>query len=274
MSKLLCYLLFVSRIGLQIQIPAGLSQEEAELYSQLDPDRLPRHIAIIMDGNGRWAKSRNLPRVAGHKAGVEAVRSVITCAARIHLSAVTMYAFSVENWKRPKDETNFIMGLILSHLKPELPLFEENNVRMEFIGRFNELPPDLQEDMEYVRRATSKNTGLVMTLALNYGARAEIIDAFQKIFAEAEQNGGMRNLKIDEEMVSRHLYTNRLPELDLVIRTSGEMRVSNFLLWQLAYSEIYVTETYWPDFNGAHLLRAIADYQKRDRRFGGLGEAK
>ncbi|HUO59086.1 MAG TPA: polyprenyl diphosphate synthase, partial [Candidatus Acidoferrales bacterium] len=178
---------------MQIQIPAGLSQEEAEVYTQLDPDRLPRHIAIIMDGNGRWAKSRNLPRVAGHKAGVEAVRSVITCAARIHLPAITMYAFSVENWKRPKDETNFIMGLILGHLKPELPLFEENNVRMEFIGRFNELPADLQEDMDYVRQATAKNTGLVMTLALNYGARAEIIDAFQKIISEADKNGGLQD---------------------------------------------------------------------------------
>ncbi len=253
-------------------MPAGLSRKELELYSQLDPERLPKHIAIIMDGNGRWAKRRHLPRIAGHKRGVEAVRDVIQTAARIHIPAVTLYAFSVENWKRrPKTEVSFLMALLRTYLKREVPLMNENNIRMEYIGRQHELPPEVQERMEWARQATAKNTGMIMTLALNYGARTELVDAFESIVRSALNNGGLSHLKIDEALINRHLYTSHLPDPDLVIRTSGEMRLSNFLLWQLAYAEIYVTPTLWPDFDGVHLLSAIEEYQKRERRYGGLG---
>jgi len=253
-------------------MPAGLSRKELELYSQLDPERLPKHIAIIMDGNGRWAKRRHLPRIAGHKRGVEAVRDVIQTAARIHIPAVTLYAFSVENWKRrPKTEVSFLMALLRTYLKREVPLMNENNIRMEYIGRQHELPPEVQERMEWARQATAKNTGMIMTLALNYGARTELVDAFESIVRSALNNGGLSHLKIDEALINQHLYTSHLPDPDLVIRTSGEMRLSNFLLWQLAYAEIYVTPTLWPDFDGVHLLSAIEEYQKRERRYGGLG---
>lgn len=272
------YPVLVSRFDrdfhLHTTAPAGLSRKEAEAFSLLDPARLPEHIAIIMDGNGRWARRRHLPRVAGHRRGVEAVRKIITLAASIHIPAVTLYAFSVENWKRrPQTETSFLMALLRQYLKQEVPLLNENNIRLEYIGRAHELPPEVQERMEWAREATSRNTGLVMTLALNYGARTELIDAFQSIVRTAMNNGGLSHLEITEDLINRHLYTSKLPDPDLVIRTSGEMRLSNFLLWQLAYSEIYITETLWPDFTGLHLLEAIADFQKRERRFGGLKAA-
>lgn len=254
-------------------IPAGLDRQEAEVYSQLDPRRLPRHIAIIMDGNGRWARKRHLPRIAGHRAGVAAVRSTVETAARIGVSALTLYAFSVENWKRrPRTETGFLMALLRRYLKKELPTLQKNNIRLQYIGRKHELPAEVQERMGWARDATAENTGMTLTLALNYGSRTELMDAFTDIVRAAENNGGLKHLKIDEELIAKHLYTHSLPDPDLVIRTSGEMRLSNFLLWQLAYAEIYVTETLWPDFRGRHLLEAIAEYQKRERRYGGLLE--
>jgi undecaprenyl diphosphate synthase len=256
------------------KVPEGLDRKETELYRRLDPHRLPRHIAIIMDGNGRWAKRRHMPRVAGHRAGVEAVRSTVETAARIHIPALTLYAFSEENWKkRPASEVGFLMGLLSRYLKAEVPTLNKNNIRLEYIGRQHELPSDVQERMEWARAATSRNTGMVLTLALNYSARSELVDAFHSILDAAARNGGVDHVRIDEDTVSRHLYTRHLPDPDLVVRTSGEMRLSNFLLWQLAYAEIYVTTTLWPDFRGLHLLEGIAEYQKRERRYGGLNHA-
>jgi undecaprenyl diphosphate synthase len=258
---------------LHTTVPAGLTRKQAELFAKLDPERLPQHIAVIMDGNGRWAKRRHLPRIAGHKRGVEAVRDVIMLASRIHLPALTLYAFSAENWKRPKTETSFLMTLLRIYLKHDVPLMNEHNIRLRYIGRIHELPQTVQDRMAWAEEQTSKNTGMIMTLALNYGARAELIDAFHAIVQTAACNGGLGELKIDEELVSRHVYAADLPDPDLLIRTSGEMRLSNFLLWQLAYTEIYVTPTLWPDFDGIHLLEALADFQKRERRFGNVGDA-
>jgi undecaprenyl diphosphate synthase len=253
------------------QVPAGLDRNEAEVYRHLDPARLPKHIAIIMDGNGRWAKRRHMPRVAGHRAGVAAVRSTVETAARIHIPALTLYAFSEENWKRrPANEVDFLMRLLSRYLKAEVPTLNENNIRLEYIGRQHELPKDVQDRMRWAQEATARNSGMVLTLALNYSARSELVDAFRAMVHAASQNGGIDHLKIDEDAVSRHLYTRHLPDPDLVVRTSGEMRLSNFLLWQLAYAEIYVTPTLWPDFRGMHLLEGIAEYQKRERRYGGL----
>jgi len=252
-------------------VPQGLDRKEAEVYKHLDPGKLPKHIAIIMDGNGRWAKRRHMPRVAGHRAGVTAVRSTVETAARIHIPALTLYAFSEENWKkRPTSEVGFLMGLLSRYLKAEVPTLNKNNIRLEYIGRQHELPPEVQERMEWARAATARNSGMVLTLALNYSARSELVDAFRSMVKAATQNGGVDHLEIDEDLVSQHLYTRHLPDPDLVVRTSGEMRLSNFLLWQLAYAEIYVTSTLWPDFRGIHLLEGIVEYQKRERRYGGL----
>jgi undecaprenyl diphosphate synthase len=252
-------------------IPAGLDRKESKIYASLDPARLPQHIAIIMDGNGRWAKRRHMPRVAGHKAGVTAVRSTVETAARIHIPSLTLYAFSAENWqRRPATETGFLMRLLRHFLKEEVPTMNKNNIRLEYIGRRHELPTEVQERMAWAKEETARNTGMILTLALNYGARLEIVDAFQSIVNAAASNGGINHLKIDEETISRHLYTRDLPDPDLVVRTSGEMRISNFLLWQIAYAEIYVTDVLWPDFRGTNLLEAIADFQKRERRFGGV----
>ncbi len=255
-------------------IPAGLDRKETEVYLRLNPERLPKHIAIIMDGNGRWARRRHLPRVAGHRAGVASVRSTVETAARIGISALTLYAFSEENWKkRPKSEVDFLMGLLSRYLKQEVPTLNKNNIRLEYIGRQQELPASVQEKMLWARNATAQNSGMVLTLALNYSARSEIVDAFRALVDIAARNGGIEHLQeIDEESVSRHLYTRDLPDPDLVIRTSGEMRLSNFLLWQLAYAEIHVIPTLWPEFRGVHLLEALADYQKRERRYGGLAD--
>jgi undecaprenyl diphosphate synthase len=256
---------------LQATVPAGLDRKEAEVYLRLDPARLPKHIAIIMDGNGRWARRRHLPRVAGHRAGVASVRSTVETAARVKIPSLTLYAFSEENWKkRPRSEVDFLMGLLSRYLKQEVPTLNKNNIRLEYIGRQQELPKPVQEKMDWAKEATAKNTGMVLTLALNYSARAELVDAFRSIVNAAALNGGLEHVKIDEDAVSRHLYTRHLPDPDLVIRTSGEMRLSNFLLWQLAYAEIYVTPTLWPEFRGVHLLEGIAEFQKRERRYGGL----
>ena len=257
---------------MQRTVPAGLDRKEADIYQRLDPARLPKHIAIIMDGNGRWARRRHLPRIAGHRAGVAAVRSTVETAAHIHIPALTLYAFSEENWKkRPKGEVDFLMGLLCRYLKAEVPTLNKNNIRLEYIGRRHELPEAVQERMAWAQQATAHNTGMVLTLALNYGARMELVDAFTAIVHAAANNGGLSHLKIDEELIDRHLYTRHLPDPDLVIRTSGEMRLSNFLLWQVAYAEIYVTPTHWPEFRGRNLLEAIAEYQTRERRYGGLG---
>ena len=261
-------------ISLQATVPAGLDRKEAELYLRLDPARLPKHIAIIMDGNGRWARKRHLPRVAGHRAGVTSVRYVVECASRIGIPSLTLYAFSEENWKRrPRTEVDFLMKLLSRYLKQEVPTLHKNNVRLKYIGRLHELPEFVQEKMEWAREELSRNTGMILTLALNYSARSEIVDAMQSAVRAATNNGGIEHLKIDEDLISKHLYTSHLPDPDLVIRTSGEMRLSNFLLWQLAYAEIYVTPTLWPEFRGVHLLEGIAEYQTRERRYGGLNES-
>lgn len=248
-----------------------MTRQEAEAYQRLDMTRLPRHVAVIMDGNGRWARRRHLPRIAGHKAGVDAVRSTVETAARIHIPALTLYAFSNENWRRPETEVSFLMRLLRFYLRHEVPTLNRNNIRLEYIGRTSELPAEVQERMEWARESTAKNTGLRLTLALNYSSRLELVDAFRAIVRAAAKNGGVAHLKIDEQAIAEHLYTRHLPDPDLLIRTSGEMRLSNFLLWQAAYTEIYVTPLLWPEFRGVNLLEAIADFQKRERRYGGLG---
>jgi undecaprenyl diphosphate synthase len=247
-----------------------LAAKERVIYSRLDKERLPRHIAIIMDGNGRWANRRHLPRFVGHRRGVQTVRGVVETAARIGLSYLTLYAFSAENWKRrPKAEVEFLMQLLRQYLRQEVPRLNRNNVRLTYIGRIHELPDSVQERLKWAEESTAVNTGMVLTLALNYGARTEIVDALRSIIDAARNNGGFEHLDIDEDLVSSHLYGS-MPDPDLVIRTSGELRVSNFLLWQIAYAEIYITDKLWPDFEGTDLLHAIADYQGRERRYGGL----
>ncbi len=252
------------------------SSKDLELFSGLDLKRLPRHIAIIMDGNGRWAKSRHLPRVAGHKKGMDAVRETVRAAATAGIPWLTLYAFSVENWKRrPRTEVSFLMALLKTYLDLEVENLNEQNIRLAYIGRRHELPEDVQKKMQWAEDVLGKNTGMTLTLALNYGSRSEIADAFTRMLDAAAKNGGLEHLRktgIDEDDIGRYLYTSHLPDPDLVIRTSGEMRLSNFLLWQVAYSEIYVTETLWPDFKGKHLVEAIADFQRRERRYGGLGK--
>jgi undecaprenyl diphosphate synthase len=249
-----------------------MDRKESEAYLRLDPARLPKHIAIIMDGNGRWARRRHLPRVAGHRAGVAAVRSTVETAARIGISALTLYAFSEENWKkRPKSEVDFLMRLLCRYLKAEIRTLNENNIRLRYIGRKHELPESVQREMSEASDATSANTGMILTLALNYSARSEIVDAFRSLAESAARNGGLEHIEVSEESISQNLYTRDLPDPDLVVRTSGEMRLSNFLLWQLAYAEIYVTQTLWPDFRGLQLIEGIEEYQKRERRYGGLG---
>ena len=252
-------------------VPEGLDKKESAVYQRLNPAHMPHHIAVIMDGNGRWARRRHLPRIAGHRSGVEAVRSTVETAARIGVKALTLYAFSAENWqRRPQLETSFLMRLLRQYLKAELPTLNRNNIRLDYIGRIHELPAQVQERMTWAREATAQNTGMLLTLALNYGARSELVDAFNAIVKKAANNGGIEHLRIDEDAIHQHLYTRHMPDPDLVVRTSGEMRLSNFLLWQVAYAEIYVTETLWPDFRGLDLLEAVAEFQKRERRYGGL----
>jgi undecaprenyl diphosphate synthase len=260
----------------RVKVPESLKatdHEEERLLLDLDADRLPQHIAVIMDGNGRWAQRRHLPRVAGHRAGVQSARTVIETCARLGIPALTLYAFSMENWRRPKAEIDFLMRLLREYLRKELPTLQRNNIRMLVIGRSDQLPDEVREDVERAMEQTAGNTGMVLTIALNYGGRAEIVDAFNRILDRVRSNG-LANARVDEEMISRFLYTAGLPDPDLLIRTSGEMRVSNFLLWQIAYAEIYVTETLWPDFSRAQLYEALLDFQKRERRYGGLAEAR
>ena len=246
----------------------SVTSEEAGLLSKLDLTRLPRHVAVIMDGNGRWAQRRHLPRAAGHRSGTQTARTTIETCARLKVEALSLYAFSVENWRRPKTEVEFLMQLLREYLRSEMPLIQRNNIRMRFLGRSHELPTPVQQDMREAVEKTSRNTGMVLCLALNYGGRAELVDAANAILAQRLADG--QGTPISEEEIARHLYTAGLPDPDLLIRSSGEMRVSNFLLWQIAYAEIFVTETLWPDFNRARLLESFVEFQKRERRYGGI----
>jgi undecaprenyl diphosphate synthase len=247
--------------------------DEWTLARSLDPTRLPAHVAIIMDGNGRWAKRRSLPRVAGHKAGIASVRSSVETCAQLGLKALTLYAFSVENWKRPRPEVETLWRLLRVYLRRELPTLQKNNIRLAVIGRADQLSETVRRDLAATCAATASNTGLRLTLAINYGGRAELADAVRQIALEV-QKGALSPDDIREEHISARLYTADLPDPDLLIRTSGEMRVSNFLLWQIAYAELYVTDTLWPDFTRLELLRALIDFEKRDRRFGGLSAVR
>ncbi len=267
-----------------------LSPEERALYDTLDPARIPQHVAIIMDGNGRWAGKRALKRFLGHQQGAESVQFVVETASRIDLPWLTLYAFSLENnLRRPPSEVSFLMKLLKTYLVSNLQRMQDNNIRMRYIGRTHELPSEVQDTMRWAEAETAKNTGTTLTLALNYGSRSEIVDAARtlahRMLAEAAHRGisvedllaaegvdDALNTRIAEEHLSSALYTAGMPDPDLVVRTSGEQRISNFLLWQIAYAEIFVTERLWPDFRGPHLLEAIAAYQVRERRFGGLGE--
>src|SRR6202050_2538877 len=243
---------------------------ERELALALDPERIPAHIAIIMDGNGRWAKRRGLPRFAGHRAGVAMVRSVVEDCSRLGVKALTLYAFSAENWKRPRTEVDMLWRLLRFYLRHELEDLQRNDIRLPSSGHVEALPELAYEELRAVERATARNQGMRLNLAINYSARVELVDAVNALIDEARIEGRLSSLVIDEKMISRRLYTAGLPEPDLLIRTSGEMRVSNFLLWQIAYAEPYVPDTLWPDFNRTELLRAILDFQRRERRFGGL----
>jgi undecaprenyl diphosphate synthase len=244
------------------------SRDEA-LLAQIDWSRLPRHVAVIMDGNGRWAAQRGQPRVAGHRAGVEAVRAAVDTGARLRLGALTLYAFSTENWKRPRLEVDALMRMLKRYLRIELDSIDRQNIRFQPIGRIEGLRDSVRRELQRAVERTSRNTGMVLSVALNYGGRAEIVDAVRDA-VRALTAAGRAPEEITEDDIGRNLYTRGLPDLDLLIRTSGELRISNFLLWQAAYSEIYVTETLWPDFRRAEMLEAVIAYQRRDRRFGGL----
>jgi undecaprenyl diphosphate synthase len=235
------------------------------LIDQVNFERLPVHVAVIMDGNGRWAAQRHLPRVEGHRAGIAAVRDTVETAARLGIQVLTLYAFSVENWKRPADEVGTLMLLLKRYLRSELNTLLKNDIRFCVIGRMEELAADIQDELRVAIDRTSKNAGMLFNIALNYGGRAEIVDAARRAIET-----GVRPEDLDEERFAGFLYTAGQPDPDLLIRTSGEMRVSNYLLWQIAYAEIYVTETLWPDFRRRHLLDAVLAYQKRERRYGGI----
>jgi undecaprenyl diphosphate synthase len=238
------------------------------LARQVNFERLPAHVAIIMDGNGRWAAQRHLPRVEGHRAGIDAVRDTVETAARLGIRVLTLYAFSIENWKRPAAEVSTLMLLLKRFLRSELNTLLQNEIRFRVLGRMEDLAPDIQEELNTAIERTSKNTGMIFNIALNYGGRAEIVDAARRAI-----EAGVRAEELTEEKFAKFLYTAGQPDPDLLIRTSGEMRVSNYLLWQIAYAEIYVTDTLWPDFRRNHLLEAVLAYQKRERRYGGINPA-
>jgi undecaprenyl diphosphate synthase len=232
----------------------------------INRNALPVHIAVIMDGNGRWARKRGLPRVAGHRSGINAVREVVEGSAELGISVLTLYAFSVENWKRPATEVRTLMLLLREYLSREIDNLDRNNIRFRTIGRTDQLDPTVRAELQKAIDRTKSNTGMTFVVALNYGGRAEIVDAVNQLLAERRES-------IDEAELARRLYTAEFPDPDLLIRTSGEMRVSNFLLWQIAYTEMYVTDTLWPDFSRKDLYEAILAFQKRERRYGGLSEA-
>jgi undecaprenyl diphosphate synthase len=244
--------------------------EEERLVKELDFSRIPRHVAVIMDGNGRWAKKRNLPRVEGHKAGAKSIQEVVETSARVGVKILTLYAFSRENWKRPKREIATLWKLLEEYLKKEAKVLVKNHFRLRLIGQREGLPPAVRRELERVEELTKNYDRLQVCLALNYGGRAEILDAVKKILGSE----GLNPETLDEEAFSQYLYTAGLPDPDLLIRTSGEFRVSNFLLWQIAYSEIWITPEYWPDFRKKHFLQALVEYQKRERRFGDIHPLK
>jgi undecaprenyl diphosphate synthase len=240
---------------------------EDTLARQVNFDRLPAHIAVIMDGNGRWAAQRHLPRVEGHRAGIDSVRDIVETSARLGIQVLTLYAFSVENWKRPAAEVSTLMTLLKRYLRSELSTLLKNDIRFKVVGRMEELAPDIRAELRDAEEKTVQNRGMLFNIALNYGGRAEIVEAAKKVITD-----GVAADALDEARFASYLYTAGQPDPDLLIRTSGEMRVSNFLLWQIAYAEIWVTDTLWPDFRARHLLEAIVAYQKRDRRYGGINQ--
>ena len=242
---------------------------EGKLLAAIDPARLPAHIAVIMDGNGRWAKLQGKPRIFGHRAGSDSVKAIIDTCARMGIKAITLYAFSTENWKRPKAEVSGLMSMLKRVLKRELKDVHRNNIRFQAIGNIAGLAPDVQAELAAASALTAANTGTIMSVALNYGGRAEIVRAAKLAVQDLERRGDVID-HLTEAEIERNLYTWNLPEVDLLIRTSGEFRISNFILWQIAYSEIYVTPTLFPDFSRPHIFEAIIDYQKRHRRFGGV----
>ncbi len=241
---------------------------EERIFRFLDLGNLPRHVAIIMDGNGRWAQKRHLPRVSGHRAGIDSVREVVETAVRLGLDALTLYAFSTENWKRPAAEVSTLMRLLKQFINKELKTLVKNNIRFRPIGRLREMDATIQAALLNAENQTAQNTGLNFNVALNYSGRTELVDVVNALLQERKD--AKQSLPVEEADITRHLYTTGLPELDLLIRTSGEMRISNFMLWQIAYTEIWVTETLWPDFRRRHLFEALGAFQKRERRYGGL----
>jgi len=251
---------------------AAPGSPDRALLDALDLTRLPRHVAVIMDGNGRWAKQRHLPRVEGHRAGAAAVRDAVETAARLGLDALTLYAFSTENWKRPKTEVSTLFTLLKEYLRRELRTLAENDIRFRVVGRSDGLDGSVRSALDMALEATAGCRGMVFSVALNYSGRAEITDAVRSLAREAAA-GRLDPEAIDEAAVARRLYTADLPDPDLLIRTSGEMRISNFLLWQIAYAEIHVTPVLWPDFRCRHFLEALVEYQRRERRYGGVSEA-
>jgi len=253
----------MSQAELFAALPPGSAEEG--LARRVDFGRLPRHVAIIMDGNGRWASNRHLPRVEGHRAGIDAVRDTVETSARLGISVLTLYAFSVENWKRPDTEITALMGLLKHYLRLELKTLLKNNIRFRVIGQPDRLSKDIREELQRAEARTAGNAGLQFNIALSYGGRAEIVDA-----ARQAMRAGIDPDALDESRFASFLYTAGQPDPDLLIRTSGEMRVSNFLLWQIAYAEIWVTDALWPDFRAKHLLEGVLEYQKRDRRYGAI----
>ncbi len=250
----------------------SLSPGDADwrIANQIDPLRLPAHVAIIMDGNGRWAKQRNYPRLLGHRAGINTVRNVVEACAQLGLEALTLYAFSVENWKRPRNEVEGLWRLLRFFLRKEVSNLLRNDIQLMAIGRIESLPDAVQAELQDAIDKTSSNRGMRLNLAINYGGRTELVDAVNAMIENARDEGNLNALEVTEESIADHLYTAGQKDPDLLIRTSGEMRISNFLLWQIAYSELYVTDTLWPDFSRRDLLEAISEYQSRERRFGGL----
>jgi undecaprenyl diphosphate synthase len=244
-------------------------QSNITISNEVDMNNIPKHIAIIMDGNGRWAKERNLPRTMGHKAGIEAIREVVRESSKLGVKYLTLYAFSTENWKRPSDEVNALMNLLVDYLRNEFKELHRNNVVIRSIGDTSKLPQVCQEELIAAYKKTKNNTGLVLNLALNYGGRDDITTAFRKILEDV-RFGNLREEDISELTISNYLYTAGIPDPDIIIRPSGEQRLSNFLLWQCAYSEFWLSNINWPDFKTVHLHQAISDYQKRNRRFGGI----